>query len=213
MAKTAKRSMIERAALELIVEHGFHGASMAMIAERAGVGAGTIYRYFANKDVLINELYREIEVKLICVLERGYPAEKSFRERFQHIGEGLLHHFISNPSEFRYLEQFHNSPFGVEVRRDKILGKGDRYSIIRIFFEEGGAVGVIKALPLAVHFALAFGPLIALARDHNLGFIALDDSLITRIVEACWQAISETEPVSGDAPAADATEGNRNINS
>ena len=57
MAKTDKREDILRAALELIAEHGFHGAPMAMIAERAGVGAGTIYRYFENKDVLIAELY------------------------------------------------------------------------------------------------------------------------------------------------------------
>lgn len=194
MAQPIKRNEIVRAALELIVEHGFHGASMAMIADRAGVGAGTIYRYFENKDVLITELYREVEEKLIRALERGYPAKKSFRERFQHIGEGLLHHFINNPHEFRYLEQFHNSPFGVEVRRDKILGKSDGYGIIHTFFNDGVARRVLKDLPLAVHFALAFGPLISVARDHILGFITLDDPLIARTVEACWQAIRETVP-------------------
>lgn len=196
MAKPIKRNEIVNAALELIVDHGFHGASMAMIAERAGVGAGTIYRYFANKDVLITELYREIEEKLIRILEQGYPAEKSFREQFQHLGEGLLHHFINNPLEFRYLEQFHNSPFGVAVRRDKILGKGTGYGIIRTFFNDGVAHRIIKDLPLAVHFALAFGPLTAVARDHILGFIILDDALISRTVEACWQAIRENVPDS-----------------
>ncbi|MFZ2950245.1 MAG: helix-turn-helix domain-containing protein, partial [Desulfuromonadaceae bacterium] len=61
MSKLEKRDEIVRAALELIAENGFHGAPMAMIAEKAGVGAGTIYRYFENKDVLINELYRGLE--------------------------------------------------------------------------------------------------------------------------------------------------------
>jgi TetR/AcrR family transcriptional regulator, repressor of fatR-cypB operon len=194
MVKPVKRNKIVTAALELIVERGFHGASMAMIAERAGVGAGTIYRYFANKEVLINDLYREIEKKLIRFLEQGYPAEKSFRERFQHIGKGILRHFINNPHEFRYLEQFHNSPFGVAVRRDKILGKGATPGIIITFFEEGVARRVLKDLPLAVHFALAFGPLSSVARDHILGFITLDDPLITRTVEACWEAIREPAP-------------------
>lgn len=67
MSKSDKRDEIVRAALELIAEHGFHGAPMASIADRAGVGAGTIYRYFENKDVLITELYRELE-------ERIYPV-------------------------------------------------------------------------------------------------------------------------------------------
>ncbi|HHO47904.1 MAG TPA: TetR/AcrR family transcriptional regulator [Desulfobacteraceae bacterium] len=198
MAKQSKRSEITGAALELIVEHGFHGASMAMIADRAGVGAGTIYRYFDNKDVLITELYRELEEKVVQVLMKEYPAEKSFRERFQHIGERLLHHFINNPSEFRYLEQFHNSPYGVAVRRDKFMGKWNHGDLVRIFFQDGMARGVIKDLPLAVHFALAFGPLVGVARDHILGFISLDDSLRARIVEACWQAIREPSP--GFAP-------------
>jgi len=54
MTKPDKRDDIVRAALELIAENGFHGAPMAMIADKAGVGAGTIYRYFENKEVLIN---------------------------------------------------------------------------------------------------------------------------------------------------------------
>ena len=41
MSKPDKRDEVVRAALELIAELGFHGAPMAMIAERAGVGAGT----------------------------------------------------------------------------------------------------------------------------------------------------------------------------
>ncbi len=49
MAKPDKRDEIVQAALELIAEHGFHGAPMAMIAERAGVGAGTIYLLFREQ--------------------------------------------------------------------------------------------------------------------------------------------------------------------
>jgi AcrR family transcriptional regulator len=61
MKNSDKRAEIIRAALELIAEHGFHGAPMAMIAEKAGVAAGTIYRYFESKDILITELHRELE--------------------------------------------------------------------------------------------------------------------------------------------------------
>jgi TetR/AcrR family transcriptional regulator, repressor of fatR-cypB operon len=189
MSKPEKRDEIIRAALELIAEHGFHGAPMAMIAERAGVGAGTIYRYFENKDVLITELYRELEERLYTVITEGYATEKPFRERFLHLGTALLRFFIRNPLDFRYLEQFHNSPYGTELRRDKIMGKKGGCDVFRELFEDGASQQVMKDLPLTILFALAFGPLLAVARDHILGFISLDDALISRTVEACWDGI------------------------
>jgi TetR/AcrR family transcriptional regulator, repressor of fatR-cypB operon len=192
MSKPDKREEIVCAALELIAEQGFHGAPMAMIADRAGVGAGTIYRYFENRDVLIAALYRETEEKIYKVLLEGYPAEKPIRERFLHLGKALLRHIIGNPLEFRYLEQFHNSPYGVECRRDKIMGNrgtSGGCDVFRELFEEGVSQQVMKDLPLVILFALAFGPLLTVTRDHILGFIVLDDHLIARTVEACWDGI------------------------
>jgi len=189
MAKPDKREEILRAALELIAEQGFHGAPMAMIADRAGVGAGTIYRYFENKDVLIAELYRDLEGRIYPALLEGYASEKPIRERFLHLGTALLWYFIENPLDFRYLEQFHNSPFGVAHRRDKFFGEEGERDVYRELFEDGTARQVMKDLPLPVLFALAFGPLLAVARDHILGFIALDDLLIARTIEACWDGL------------------------
>lgn len=49
----AQRERILDAAQKCFVEHGFHGASMANIAETAGMSAGLIYRYFAGKSEII----------------------------------------------------------------------------------------------------------------------------------------------------------------
>ncbi len=189
MSKVEKRSEIVHAALELIAENGFHGAPMAMIAERANVGAGTIYRYFENKDVLINGLCQDLEERMYPIILKGYAADTPLRERFLHLGAALLRYFIGNPLDFRFLEQFHNSPYGVEHRRDKILGKNAEYNVFRELFEAGVSRQVMKDLPLVILFALAFGPLLAVARDHILNFISLDDDLIARTVEASWDGI------------------------
>ena len=190
MSKPDKRDEIVRAALELIAENGFHGAPMAMIAERANVGAGTIYRYFENKDVLITELYGDIEKSIMTALQDGYSVEKPFRERFLHLGTELLHHFISNPPVFRYLEQFHNSPYGVAFRRDKILGTAaSGCNVFRELFQEGKTQQILKDLPLVILFALFFGPVLSVARDHILGFVVLDETMIHQIIEACWDAV------------------------
>jgi AcrR family transcriptional regulator len=189
MEKPDKREEIVRAARALIAVHGFHGAPLAMIADRAGVGAGTIYLYFENKDVLIAEIYKDIEDRLSPLILEGYAPEKPVRERFLHLGTALLRYFIENPLDFRYLEQFHNSPYGVGCRRDSMPGQKRSCNVCRELFEEGVNGQVMKNLPLVILFALAFGPLLTVARDHILDFIPLDDSLIARTVEACWDGI------------------------
>jgi hypothetical protein len=139
--------------------------------------------------VLIYELYRELEEKLYPVLVAGYDAEHTIRGRFLHLGTTLLHYFIDNPVDFRYLEQFHNSPYGAVFRREKLLGKREKADLFCSLLQEGADQQVIKDLPMAILAALAFGPLINVARDHILGFITLDEELVNRTVEACWDGL------------------------
>jgi AcrR family transcriptional regulator len=54
------RERLLRAAQELIEEGGYGGASVAAIAERAGVAAGTLYRHFDSKEGLFVELFRAV---------------------------------------------------------------------------------------------------------------------------------------------------------
>jgi TetR/AcrR family transcriptional regulator, repressor of fatR-cypB operon len=189
MKNNDKREEIMQAALELIAEHGFHGAPMAMIADKAGVAAGTIYRYFESKDVLITELYRELEEKLVAFLQDGYSASKPIRERFLHINASVLRFFIANPLYFRYMEQYMYSPFGIALKRDRLLGKSDEFDILKSIFEDGITQQVLKELPLPLHIALAFGPLLVLIRDHILGLISVDDAQIRQVIEACWDGV------------------------
>jgi AcrR family transcriptional regulator len=46
------------AALELCAERGVHATRVADVAERAGVTVGTVYRYFRDKDALIEAALR-----------------------------------------------------------------------------------------------------------------------------------------------------------
>lgn len=186
--KCEKKDEIICAALELIAEHGFHGAPMAMVAEKAGVAAGTIYRYFESKDVLIHEIYSSLENQLLLAAMENYPENRPIRERFLHIMQRVVNYFKSYPMKFRFLEQFHNSPYGVDHRREKIFGKNDKDLITRLF-QEGIEQQVIKDLPMPILLALAFGPLINVCRDHSLQFIKLDDKLLTVTVEAIWDSL------------------------
>ena len=52
------RERLLAAAQELIEEGGYGAASVAAIAERTGVAAGTLYRHFDSKQELFVEVFR-----------------------------------------------------------------------------------------------------------------------------------------------------------
>jgi len=52
------RQRLIRSALELFTTRGYHDTTTAQIAKKAGIAEGTIYRHFASKQHLVNELYR-----------------------------------------------------------------------------------------------------------------------------------------------------------
>jgi AcrR family transcriptional regulator len=60
VAGLATRQRLLAAARELIEEGGYGAASVAAIAERAGVASGTVYRHFASKAELFLEVFRDV---------------------------------------------------------------------------------------------------------------------------------------------------------
>jgi AcrR family transcriptional regulator len=60
----AQRDRILCAALKCFIEHGFHAASMASIADTAQMSAGLMYRYFENKNaIVLGIIERQLEEK------------------------------------------------------------------------------------------------------------------------------------------------------
>jgi AcrR family transcriptional regulator len=60
VAGLATRQRLLAAARELIEEGGYGSASVAAIADRAGVAAGTLYRHFPSKEELFLEVFRDV---------------------------------------------------------------------------------------------------------------------------------------------------------
>lgn len=172
-----------------MAEQGFHGAPMALIAKKAGVAVGTIYCHFSGREALINEIYRQIENKVTTAIFDALDRTAPLRQQFVSAGTTLLRYFIANPLYFRYIEQYHNSPYGISLRKDRLLGQSGNQDVFEELFRQGVSAGILKDLPVSMLFALAFGPMIFLARDHMIGIAPLSDDDIARCTEACWDSI------------------------
>ncbi len=80
------RERLLRAARELIEDGGYSAASVAAIADRAGVAAGTLYRHFASKEDLFVDVFRTVcdrEVQAMRSAAERMPAEASHVDRLE----------------------------------------------------------------------------------------------------------------------------------
>lgn len=77
----AKRQQVLRGAEAVFLEHGYEGASMSQIAQRAKVSKGTLYNHFENKADLFAALIDELSrLKLATMFERISTPEGNCAE-------------------------------------------------------------------------------------------------------------------------------------
>ena len=183
---TDKRSAILDATLNLISQRGFHGTPMSMIAEEAGVGAGTIYRYFDSKEALINELYLELKHEISQAMLAGVTLEASTEEIFRKVWLNTFYYCIQNPPEMVFLEQYHNSTF--HTLETEALTQEFLAPLISVF-QTGVETGEIKSIPFEMLSAFVYDVTIAHAKRHISGALVMDASNLEMAVQACWDAI------------------------
>jgi AcrR family transcriptional regulator len=106
-----KREQIMAAALDLFVERGFFGTTVPEIADRATVGAGTIYRYFDSKEALVNSIYRQEKMRFGHEVIDDFPVASPTREQFRLLWMRMARFAAANPSSFVFLELHHHARY------------------------------------------------------------------------------------------------------
>jgi len=80
--KEEKRRNIALSCRELLLEHGINSLTISQIAKTAGVGKGTIYEYFENKEDIVFEIITmfiaEHEKKLFEITNQNLSIKDKF---------------------------------------------------------------------------------------------------------------------------------------
>jgi AcrR family transcriptional regulator len=86
LAPTRERLLM--AAREVIEEGGYGAATVAAIAARAGVAAGTLYRHFASKEELFVEVFRAVcdrELRAMHAAAAAMPVDAPHVDRLESV--------------------------------------------------------------------------------------------------------------------------------
>ncbi|MGA7396049.1 MAG: helix-turn-helix domain-containing protein [Solirubrobacterales bacterium] len=83
------RQLILKAAGEVFAEHGLD-SSLDQIAAHAGLGVGTVYRRFPDKDVLIDELFKQRLGRFVAIAEECAAMDDAWTGLTTFIARGSL---------------------------------------------------------------------------------------------------------------------------
>jgi AcrR family transcriptional regulator len=97
---TGTRQRLMRAARQVIEEGGYGAASVAAIAARADVAAGTLYRHFPSKEELFVEVFRSVcsgEERAMRAAAASMPAGAGAVERLEAVLATFAKRALRNP--------------------------------------------------------------------------------------------------------------------
>lgn len=185
-AAISKRDRILDAALHLFAERGFDGTSVPLVAERAEVGAGTIYRYFDSKEMLVNELFRHWKKHFRETLLSGYPQTASIRAQFQHIVTRLSAFALQHAAAFSFLET-HNH--GRYLDATSLAVSDEFMEYLRKFVAEGIQAGAIRPMPVDAVIAIVYGAFVGVFKAVQAGDLEATSGVLKEVEGCCWAAI------------------------
>ncbi len=182
-----KRVQILNAAERLIAESGFLGLSMQKLANEAGVAAGTIYRYFSDKEHLMEEVRLNVAQRVATAVQANVSDEMPLKLRYRTMWLNIWNFANSNVSAVSNRAQYDSLPVTTNNNIRELERK--MFSQVDRLFDQGKEEGVFKSLHNDVLAGLSFEPSVALARKHALGFYQLSNDELEAAIEASWDAI------------------------
>lgn len=183
---TDKREAILAAALELFVERGFFGTAVPEIAEKAGVGAGTIYRYFDNKEALVNALFRQQKQEFAQRVLADFPKTPIARELFRTMWNRMATFAVENPAPFIFLELHHHASYldaESQALEQRML---DLFTNVVVAAQ---ARGELKAAPPQLLMSIVMGAFVGVIRGCVSTSAPLGEADWAVAEQCVWEAI------------------------
>ncbi|PKB16708.1 TetR/AcrR family transcriptional regulator [Flavobacterium sp. 5] len=146
-----KNEVIIATALNMFVENGFHGTATSKIAQQAGVANGTLFNYFATKEILIVSIYNDVVKKLDDFIIQSLESSSVSKESFRSLFVASLQWNLENKLEFQFLQLFNNSPYS-RVAITKVTSEEEHP--LYVLIKNGIDLVILKPIPVALVFSL-----------------------------------------------------------
>jgi AcrR family transcriptional regulator len=192
--RDALESRVIEAALELFAERGYHGTSVPSVMERAGIGAGSLYRLFESKEALVNAVFRNAKRRLEVALRDGLRMDQEPRALFEELWARLAAFAEAEPVALRFLELQDHTPYLDGASRQQEIAVLAPIALGCMDLQRRGVFRQDVAADVIIAFV--WGAFVGLVKAARLGYLELGQAQIDAARDACWRAFAaEAEPV------------------
>jgi len=183
------RQRLIRTALELFTARGYHDTTTAQIAKKAGIAEGTIYRHFASKPQLFNELYRAAQrwaTKIVQETARNRDAGPA-RAQLTAVAHGLIEGAANDTAVVKLgLLEPPSAILDDESRRTE---REFRLTLERLI-AEGKAQGSVRTGAVEIWAGVWLATISHALTKVVAGDWKPGDTGVRLVIEAAWRAIS-----------------------
>lgn len=181
-----KLHAVVAATCRMAAERGLLGLTLSEIAKAAGIGTSTLYVYFANKDVLFNEVYRRAKRDAMDFYGGEMDPGAPIKSRVRNVWNRMLDHRLRKHDEVSFMEQFIGSAYMTEESRAYTakLGEGLLHIVA-----QGQAQEILKAIPVPFLASFFIGSVRETARLIRSGAIADGDESRAVAFQLCWDGV------------------------
>ncbi|WP_418135273.1 TetR/AcrR family transcriptional regulator [Psychromonas sp. GE-S-Ul-11] len=160
---------------------------MQNLAEQAEVSIGTIYRYFENKEVLLNELQKFICTESAQEVFEGWDANLSDKQKYDLVWQNIFNFVIENPKRLTLLEMLHYVP-NID-QTELTLFENETFKLLIDFYQEGIDSGRFINWQLFALIAASIETAVALAKQVIRGRVTLDQEQQDQVKNVSWNII------------------------
>lgn len=189
MARPRDENKIEtiyEATLKLVLETGFNGLKMADVAKAAKLATGTLYIYFKNKEVLINELYFHLKKNKTLKMLEVFDAHDSFQVAFKKLWMNYFNISLAEPERMKFIEQFtHTSYLTKKTKQQSDL----LLRPLEDFLANGIKQGLIKKLPVQLLLSQLIGPINESVKLHYDKTLKITPIMKEELFHMAWNSI------------------------
>ncbi|KUG05115.1 transcriptional regulator, tetr family [hydrocarbon metagenome] len=186
-----KRENIKQAVIKLILDEGFHGASISKIAREAGVSPATVYIYYESKDEMLREIYQEYADQVYLYLLEQIDENMNGKQLIETIIKTYYSYIYEQDKVFYFVEQFSSCPSLVDKCRET-EGCFQVFSLFDDFKEKN----IIKKVDNVIIYSMLFYPVKCIAtRYFNQEREA--ESALVELIELLQDTLLCSGPDSG----------------